>query len=74
MVGSRRPRRGRVGNFTPTSGPIEAATGGRDDGGDAAVSGDTDRDPEADARERLSRHIVKPGGLMGVRPIPVIGG
>jgi hypothetical protein len=27
----------------------EAATGGRDDRGDADVSGDTDRDPEADA-------------------------
>ena len=26
----------------------EAATGGRDDRGDADVSGDTDRDPEAD--------------------------
>ena len=27
----------------------EAATGGRDDRGDADVSGDTDRDPEADS-------------------------
>ena len=72
MVCSRRPRRGRAGNFTPKplglngsssrgSGPItpafkgnldrltEAATGGRDDRGDADVSEDTGRDPAADA-------------------------
>ena len=48
----------------------EAATGGRDDGGDADVSGDTDRDPEADARERLSRHIVKTGRTHGRPPDP----
>jgi hypothetical protein len=50
------------GSYSPGSGPIscaikrnldrltQAATGGRDDRGDADVSGDTDRDPEADAR------------------------